>query len=418
MSNGYDTKVVDSLRDISDAELDQVTAGSNLFLDRRWLRIFEAVDFSTLVRGEAPLRHVTVRSGDTLVAVCPFLTSRSPTIITQYSLEKFFFTSWKANLARMNPESASWSRWLARAAEGYRRMARLLRTGVEGWVLAGGPLSFRGGIACRATDPAETRRIHQAVLKALQDVSRAERLPLCFYCVEAHDPLRDALREGGFEELFFTFDNRIDTELRDLDEYFDRFPGKPRRHFKYEIRRVESQGYRFQLVSDYASIAPQIEKFYTATYSKYGEGHPFLPADFWRQLQQSLGPRSEAVVAFRGEEPTGFSMLLHKAEEMFVYRIGRPPREDGQEPPVYFSLLFYEPIKRAVELKVKRLWLSGGAWEGKRRRGARGYPLYNCFWFPNARSRVVLGSFLSLYSRMSFKQVSRVVARPEQESAS
>jgi predicted N-acyltransferase len=415
MSGSYDTKVVDSLRDVSDAELDEVTAGANLFLDRRWLRIFETVELSTLVRGEAPLRYVTVRSGGALVAVCPFLTTRSPTIITLYSLEKFFFTSWKANLARMNPKSASWARWLARAAEAYRRMARLLRTGVEGWVLAAGPLSSRGGIACRATDPAELRRIHEAVVKALQDVSRTERLPLCFFCLEAHDPLRDALKEDGFEELFFTYDNRIDTEVRDFDAYFDRFPGKPRRNFKSELRRVEREGYRFEVVRDFASIAPRIEQFYTTTYSKYGTEYPFMPADFWRRVQQSMGPGAEAVVAYRGEELVGFSLLLHKGDEMFVYRTGRPPKVDGQEPPVYFNLVFYEPIRRAVELKVKRIWMSGGAWEAKKRRGAIGFPLYNSFWFPTARSRVVLGKFLSIYSGMSFKQVSRVVALPEKE---
>ena len=108
-------------------------------------------------------------------------------IFFHYSLEKFFFVSWQEELLRMNPESARWIRPVSAAVNAYRRLARLLGTGVEGWVLAVSPLTFRGGIAHSARTEEEAAHIHEHTLAALQAVARSERLPLCFYGIEADD---------------------------------------------------------------------------------------------------------------------------------------------------------------------------------------------------------------------------------------
>ncbi len=411
----YTAEIIDSLRSFGDAEVDAVTAGSNIFLDRRWFRLLDSVDLASLVRGELSLRYVVIRAGGTLVAVCPFFITRSPSIYYHYSLEKFFFLSWQGDLARMNPDTAAWSRHVARTTDAYRKLARLLRTGIEGWVLAASPLSFRGGIACREMPAEERRQVHAVVIQALKDVARAERLPLCFYGVEDKNPIQDTLREQAFEEVFLMFDNRLDLGIQRLDQYLDRFAQKVRRNLKYEMRKAEKQGFRFDLTSDIAPLGAEFEAFYEATYSKYGEEYINCPASYWGHLQKHLGAHVEAVVARKEGAPVGFCVLLQKAGEVFVYRMGRNPEPGGQEPPVYFSLILYEPIKRAVETGAQRMWLGGGAWDVKRRRGAYGFPLYNYFWFPNLRSRAMIGSFLALFSRLSRDQMTRVVV-PAQDA--
>jgi predicted N-acyltransferase len=218
-------------------------------------------------------------------------------------------------------------------------------------------------------------------------------------------PLVHALGRGRFAPVFFMFDNELELGKDGFDGYLHRFPRKTRTNFKYEMRIAEKGGYRFEVRRDLDAIRTEIASSYSATYSKYGDEHFHHPPSFWAAMGHTLDGHAEAVVARKGDAVEGFSMLLHKGEEMFVFRIGRNPAPDGKEPPVYFSLLTYEPIKRALALGVRRIWQSGGAWDAKRLRGARGRPFHNYFWFPTARSRLVLGPFVSLFGRINRAQV-------------
>ncbi|HYO56007.1 GNAT family N-acetyltransferase [Archangium sp.] len=409
-SASWSTRVLDSLSGISDADLDRVTRDATVFLDRRWLRLLESVNVSELVRGEIALRYATVSVGGALVALCPFIVTRSPSIYSHYSLEKFFFTSWQEDLKRMNPGSESWVRWVALAVDGYRRLARLLRTGVEGLVAAMSPVTYRSGIACSDMPPGDRQRAHELILGTLQEVSRAENLPLCFYSVqEDQAEMRETLVRGGFSEIFRMYDNRIDIGFQTFEQYLGQFSGKARRNHTYEIRNAARDGFRFERVPCFGQMSAEFEAFYEATYSKYGEEHFLQPASFWREVERHMGTQAEAIVAYHGAKPVGFSMLFHKGEDLWVYRVGRGPDMSGEEAPVYFGMIFYEPVKRALELGCKRIWCGSGAWEVKRRRGARGVALYDYFWFPTARSRGLLLPYLSLFARLSQQEMSKVV---------
>ncbi|WP_437591661.1 peptidogalycan biosysnthesis protein [Sorangium sp. So ce1000] len=412
------TTICTSLDAVDDAELDHVTADADVFLDRRWLRMLDALDLTTLVRGELSLRYVLVRDGTRLIAVCPFLVTRSRSIYYHYSLEKFFFVSWQDELVRMNPESARWSRWVVQAVNAYRAFARASRSGIDGWVLAASPLSYRGGIATAPLDPAAVQEAHRAVLDALKDEARKERLPLCFYGVDAgRAELRRSLRGSGFEEVFLVYDNRLDTDFKTFDDYLARFQSKERKAFRRDMRQVGEAGIQFTVTSNWGSLGGDFERLYETTYSKYGEEHFRHPESFWAQLERHLGPRTEAIVARNGSTVVGFTSLLHKGDDLWVYRIGRTEEQGLDDAPLYFSLVFYEPIKRAVALGAKRIWLSGGTWKTKRRRGAVGQPLYSYMWFPSSWSRALLMPYLSLFSKISHAEMTKVVAPPRPPEA-
>ncbi|XYH94972.1 peptidogalycan biosysnthesis protein [Sorangium sp. So ce1128] len=238
-------------------------------------------------------------------------------------MEKFFFVSWQDELVRMNPESARWSRWVIQAVNAYRAFARAARAGIDGWVLAASPLSYRGGIAMAPVDPAAVQEVHRAVLDALKNEARRERLPLCFYGVDAgRAELRRSLRGSGFEEVFLVYDNRLDTEFKTFDDYFARFQSKERRSFKRDMRKVGEAGIKFTVMPNFGSLGGDFERLYETTYSKYGEEHFRHPESFWAQLERHLGPRTEAIVARNGSTVVGFASILHKGDDLWVYPHG------------------------------------------------------------------------------------------------
>ena len=398
-------RVLDSLSSHGDTQLDRVTASSGVFFDRRWYRMLDELDLEALVRGELKLRYVVVTSGTEPIAICPFIVTRSPSIYFFYSLKRFFFTTWQAELLRLNPARAGFIRWVSGIVATYLAFARATGAGTEGWVLAVSPLSHRGEISMAAMGEEEARQVREAVIDTLQEVSKSENLPLCFFGVQQEkQPLRQALLEREFAELFLIYDNLLELPVRSFREYLDLFRSDARRLFQREIKQAAEAGIRFESTRDLGAISTHLERLYLATYSRYGEEHFNHPASFWSALGRFLSPQAEAIVAYRGMEPVGFSALLHKGEDLYFWRVGRTYDGTAGEAPVYFNLAFYEPVKRALDLGAKRIWLGSGAWEAKRRRGAAGHAIYSYIWFPRRWARWVLMPYLETFTRISQEQ--------------
>lgn len=403
----FTVRVLSSLDSFSDEQLDRVTATASVFFDRRWFRMLDRLDLAPLVRGEIALRYVVASRSAEPVALCPFFVTRSRSIYFFYSLEKFFFTSWQAELLRLDPTRAGWIRWVSRVVAAYRALARATGAGTDGWVLAGSPLSHRGDIAVAPMPDADERRARDAVIKQLEEIARHENLPLCFFGVqEQQADLRQTLVARGFEELFLVHDNLLEVRAQTFDDYLGQFRSDARRLFNREMKQARSSGVRFEITSDLDQLSDRLARLYDATYSKYGDEHFHHPASFWAALGRYVSPHAEALVAYSGREPVGFSLLLNKQGELWFYRVGRTYDGPVGEAPVYFNLAFYEPVKRAIELGARRIWLGAGAWEAKRRRGAVGSALYSYLWFPRRWARVVLMPYLKTFTQISREQMS------------
>ena len=402
----FTVEVRDSLTHVSDAALDYVTSGSSVFLDRRWFRMLDALDLAPLVRGEVALRYVVVRRDGEPAGICPFLVTRSKSIYWYYSFDKYFFSSWQEKLLRLDPARADWIRKVSRILAAYRGFARATGVRTNGWVLAISPLSWRGDIAVARLSAEGEQVVRDAVIAALQDVAREEKLPLCFFGVqEDKAELRQALGQRGFAELFLVYDHLLHVPGQSFADYLDQFRSDARRLVNREIKQARDAGVRFELTQDFGRVSARLAELREATYSRHGEEEEYLnySAPFWAALERYVAPRAEAIIAYRGRELLGFSLLLNKQGEVWFARVGRAYEGDGERLPVYFNLAFYEPVKRALALGAKRIWFGPGASEAKRRRGARGCVLLSFLWFPRRWSRALLMPYLERYSRANHR---------------
>lgn len=402
----FTAHVLDSLTSFTDEQLDRVTATAGVFFDRRWFRMLDAIDLEPLVRGKIAMRYVVVTRDTEPVALCPFIVTRSESIYFFYSLKKFFFTSWQTELLRMNPEKATFIRWIGGVVAAYLGFARATGAGTEGWVLAVSPISHRGDIAITDLPAPDEQAVREKVIDSLQEVANDENLPLCFFGVQQEkDSLRQSLVRRDFAELFLIYDNLLQLPVSSFAEYLDLFRSDARRLFNREMKHAREAGVRFEITHDLDEVGSSLERLYDATYSKYGEEHFHHPASFWSALGRFVAPHAEALIAYRDGEPVGFSALLHKNEDLYFWRVGRSYDGEIGDAPVYFNLAFYEPVKRALELGAKRIWLGSGAWEAKRRRGAVGHALYSYIWFPRRWARWVLMPYLETFTRISQEQM-------------
>ncbi|HSO00622.1 MAG TPA: GNAT family N-acetyltransferase [Candidatus Nanopelagicales bacterium] len=394
-----------SVSAISDAELDRVTGRASVFFDRRWLRLLDALDLAPLVGGALTLRYVLVYEGEALAAVCPFVLADAGSIHYVYSFEKSFFTSWQDDLARINPEMAGAARWLSLLITGFRRLVTAAGVPTRRWILSASPLSFRGAVAVAPLEEAARRRVLGAALARLEEVGRAEDAPIWFFRIPGEEAeLREALAERGFDEVLALYDNVIEGVEGGLDGYLARFRRGPRGNIKREMSRIRKAGVSFEVTRDPSGLEHELSALYEATYSKYGPERFGHPPSFWGALSRALGPHAEFILARRGGTLVGFTLLLHKGD-LWAYRLGKQEDAGDDGAFLYFSLAFYEPIRRAGELGARRLWLGPGGWGTKHHRGAMGYPLYSAFWFPSRVWRAALLPYLQAFSWATHRQL-------------
>jgi predicted N-acyltransferase len=405
-------RVVESLASYPSELLEQVTREASIFFDAAWFRMLETLDLSQLVGGPVRLRYVVVETADDVrpLAVCPLLVCRDPGIYFFYSLDKYFFLHWAVEAARLEPEKAGFFQKLARFTNAYRAVAKCCGANMNGWVLAVSPLSHRGDVAVdpRVLGADNRARVLQTAIDGLKHVAARERLPLCFFGVEERrDELRRALRTADFRELFLVYDHALPlAKLATVEDYLGKFRSSGRRLFRREIQAAGRAGFHFERISDPGRLASDLARLYASTYDRYGEEHFLHPAAFWSALGEHLGPRAEALVAYRGRQVAGFSLLLAK-NDLWFYRVGRRYDQHTEQGRVYFNLAFYEPIRRALEAngrggeRLNYLWLGAGATEAKHRRGGTGHALYSYLWFPRRWDGWLLMPYLDNFAKIS-----------------
>ena len=107
-------------------------------------------------------------------------------------------------------------------------------------------------------------------------------------------------------------------------------------------------------------------------------------AESMRSIAKNCGNLTEAAVAFRQDEPVGYSVLLESRRrgEMWTYRTGQSANEDcsagrRSASPSASTLRF----AAQCGFGYRRLWLGPGDSAAKRSRGAEQIPLYSYFYF-------------------------------------
>lgn len=399
------SRIVSSLADYTDAELERATDSGAIFFDARWYRWLEAIDLARAVRFPIALRYAVAERDGVLVAVCPLFDVSAASVHYVYSFERSFFTSWQQEVESLHPSLARVSSWLAAVVNGLRRAVRVTGIRTDRFTLVASPLAFRGSVAHAAMTSLEVQRAIDVVVGEVKRHAEV-RGRIAWFLRYAHDEtaLRASLAAAGFDELYALSEPRIDGIEGGLDGYRARFRAEGRRKVNVELKKVQSAGVRFERAPGIDGHEPRMIELHEAMNRKYGEEHFSLVAEDLRAMHRRIGDRAEHILAWREDALVGYVTLLRKGEDLWAYRAGLDRGADHIRF-LYFSLAYYEPIRRSETLGARRYWLGPGAWDTKHRRGAVGVPLYNAFWFPTMRERAVLLPYLRAFSRVAEREL-------------
>jgi predicted N-acyltransferase len=244
------------------------------------------------------------------------------------------------------------------------------------------PERVRGAVVpslfCGGRNPAHTR------VAAAADRARAEvvdaavelgeelaRSTTFLYVDEDDEALRELLRRHGFASFHTGTASALDVPAGGLDDYLARFRSDRRSAIRREVRAVREAGFELGVEPLTESLAGELLPLDLSVVRKYGgEWSPEEVEAEYAPLLRFLAPRAAVVTARLRGRLGGFLLLLHWHDELYARNVGFDYELQGRVP-LYFSVVFYEPIAYAARAGAARIDYLIGSEKVKRSRGCR-----------------------------------------------
>ena len=159
-----------------------------------------------------------------------------------------------------------------------------------------------------------------------------------------------------------------------FDEYVSWLPSRRRTPVRRERRRFQESGIDLRL-RRVADVAEETAPLLAETEKRYGrEADPRRIEFHYTLLGMHLGDDFVALVAYLGGRPVACSLLLACGDRWISKAWGCDYAAVGDRS-LYFNLVFYEPVIRAIERGVAFLDYGLGGLESKTERGCVLEPL-------------------------------------------
>jgi predicted N-acyltransferase len=245
-------------------------------------------------------------------------------------------------------------------------------------VLAGTGIAHGGvmpSLFCGARNPAHTRVAGGAdaevVAAAVALGEELARSTTFLYVDEDDEALRDLLRETGFASFRTGTASILDVPAGGLEEYLARFRSDRRSAIRRERRKVRDAGFELAVEPFTESLAAELVPLDQSVVRKYGdEWSPEEVEAMYDPLLRYLTPRASVVTARLRGRLGGFLLLLRWRDELYARNVGFDYELQGRVP-LYFTVVFYEPIAYAARAGVSRIDYVIASEDVKRSRGCR-----------------------------------------------
>jgi len=208
------------------------------------------------------------------------------------------------------------------------------------------------------------RMIHE-----LDVLSREEKVQICFMKDFHQDfPCLGRVRAAGFTELYSLPTVRMDTHFKSQEEYIKSLSPNGRSQARRTLKKIGEQ-FTMRVLTDYASVIPDVYPLFRATYLKAQFKLEELPPRFFVECNRAQPPSSELVLCQKGSRTVGAYLALYNQEQQLNKRIGIDYSDE--ESPVVYNLLNYFCILRAIERGIPLSYLGQTTYTPKMRMGGR-----------------------------------------------
>jgi predicted N-acyltransferase len=220
-----------------------------------------------------------------------------------------------------------------------------------------------------------------AFLKGIDRLCKKERISFSSfqYVSEFDKTLMDRLQNFGYLKVSSIKTLFLDVHWDNFEDYLKGLDQKTRKNIKREIKKCKENGVKILEEKEFGKISENLYALQSNLFSKYNNGvkSPYTTS-FLQKLSEHAKDKTKVFIAQRDDKLIGFSLSLLHQGVLDVFFCGFDYESQGNTDFAYFNLVYYEPIKLAIEKGVKRIHFRIGAEDVKLRRGCKQEDNY---WF-------------------------------------
>lgn len=236
---------------------------------------------------------------------------------------------------------------------------------------------------------------HSAVVTAVEGAANAmgSSTSAFMYVPEGADPNLDrALVANGYDQIVLDDEAFLTMTWDSFDGYLASVSSDRRWAIRRELRAFEESGLTITFEAADA-LTPELAELGATTSERYGHkvDREKIRIGFER-ARSLLAPYMHVLVVRSGERPVAYLVLHQWHDQLYAKAFGIDPVAAPPSTYCYFNLLFYAPIRLALELEIEQINFGPG---GIKARVGRGCELRRLNAYIKFRPEMVTGSVRS-----------------------
>jgi len=243
------------------------------------------------------------------------------------------------------------------------------------------------------------KRILFLISKKIDDICKKEKILFSSfpYVSESDRILMKNLGDFGYVKYPSATTYYLDIEWSSFDDYVKSLGShKIKKNVRREIKKCEESGVSIVEENEYGDISTTLSDLHSNLFSKYNKDieNP-RDASFFRLLSEYAKDRTRVLVAKRLGKIVGFSLFFQHKGIFDVSVCGFDYNSQTKTDFTYFNLIYYAPIRLAIQEGITRIHFSINSDLLKLRRGCKSEKMYSLVKCHNR----LLGPLFTLYMR-------------------
>jgi predicted N-acyltransferase len=252
--------------------------------------------------------------------------------------------------------------------------------------------------------------ILQELCKKIDFICRSERILFSsfLFVSEFDTSLVSRLENLGYHKFSFWKPMLyLDVCWSDFDDYLKSLKGQYRYQVRREIRSCAENGVTIEEVSDFEDLAKTLSDLSLNLFSKYNKWTQRLEPFFYETLSKYAKDNTVVFLAKKKDNVVGFSLFIRKGETLDAFLGGFNYNFQEKLDFTYFNLVYYVPVKWAIQEGIRKIYYRWGSEEGKYKRGCKPENLYNFVKCHNRLFNSQIGNYVKIRNTIQINQQTR-----------
>jgi len=214
--------------------------------------------------------------------------------------------------------------------------------------------------------------LQNEILDEIENIAAKNKVSACFLNVtddEVH--LIKSLTQRGYYKSMDLPSNFIDIKWSSFEEYLKYLSEKYfniTKTIKYELRKNRKSGVVIEELENTDDHEERLLELLKSNHFKYNTTKFPFKQNYFRKLKENFSNNAIIYSAVKDGIIIGVLIELRKGKEAF-FSSTAVDHERSQNDFTFFNLGYYEPLKRAMQCKISRIYFGRGLYNTKIRRG-------------------------------------------------